>query len=145
MILLFLRFLDFLFRINFKYSFFIFSIGLSLFFSCATQQAPQGGDRDTIPPKLVRAVPDTFSINFNSQTIAITFDEYFSVKNLSEQLVVSPPLSSTPEVKIKKKTMLIQINDTLKANTTYTFNFGNSISDANESNEAENFQYVFYN
>jgi hypothetical protein len=121
---------------------FIFLVPLFLF-SCATQEAPQGGDRDTIPPKLVRAVPDTFSTNFNSKGIAITFDEYFSVNNLSEQLVVSPPLTSTPEVKIKNKTMLIQVSDTLKPNTTYTFNFGNSIVDVNESNTLENFQYVF--
>ena len=126
---------------NKTYLFFLIP-GASLFFSCATQQAPQGGAKDTIPPALVRAVPDTFSTNFNSKNIAITFDEYFSVKNLSEQLVVSPPLSSTPEVKIKNKTMFIQIDDTLKKNTTYTFNFGTAISDANEDNKLENFQYV---
>lgn len=121
---------------------FLFPVSL-MFFSCATQQAPGGGARDTIPPKLVHAYPDTFSTNFNSKTIAITFDEYFAVKNLSEQLVVSPPLSSTPEVKIKNKTMFIQIDDTLKKNKTYTFNFGTAISDANENNALENFQYVF--
>lgn len=122
---------------------FLFIAISSMFFSCATQQAPGGGPKDTIAPKLVRALPDTFSTNFHSNTIEITFDEYFQVKNLNEQLVVSPPLSSTPEIKIKNKTMLIHFEDTLKKNKTYTFNFGTAISDGNENNAFENFQYVF--
>ena len=122
----------------------IFYLPVALMFvSCATQQQPQGGARDTIPPKLIRAIPDTFSTNFRSKNISITFDEYFSLKNMNEQLIVSPPLSSVPDIKVKNKTLLIQINDTLKDNTTYTFNFGNAITDANEGNALENFQYVF--
>ena len=143
MILILLRISDFYFRIYFKYFFLLFTPLALMFFSCATQQSPQGGPKDTIPPKLVRAVPDTFSTRFNSKNIAITFNEYFSVKNLNEQLVISPPLSTAPEIKIKNKTMLIQVNDTLKKNKTYTFNFGTAIIDANENNVLENFQYVF--
>ncbi|MBK5286380.1 MAG: Ig-like domain-containing protein, partial [Bacteroidia bacterium] len=114
-----------------------------MFFSCATQQAPGGGPKDTIPPKVVHAVPEGYSTNFNSTNIAITFDEYFQVKNLNEQLVVSPPLSSMPEIKIKSKTLFIHFEDTLKESKTYTFNFGNAISDATENIALDNFQYVF--
>lgn len=121
---------------------FLFPVSF-LFFSCATQQAPGGGPKDTIPPRVIHAVPEQFSTNFSSNNIAITFDEYFQVKNPNEQLVVSPPLSFAPEIKIKNKTMFIHLDDTLKKNKTYTFNFGTAISDATENNVLENFQYVF--
>ena len=41
------------------------------------------------------------------------------------------------------KFISIKILDTLDANTTYSFNFGNSIVDNNEENELGNFKYVF--
>ena len=39
--------------------------------------------------------------------------------------------------------MLIQWQDTLQANTTYNFNFGNSIVDNNESNPLRYFNFAF--
>jgi len=41
------------------------------------------------------------------------------------------------------KTITIKITDTLDANTTYAFNFGNSIVDNNESNPYPYYRYVF--
>ncbi len=46
------------------------------------------------------------------------------------------PLSTSKSLKIK-------ILDTLKPNTTYSFNFGNSIEDNNEGNKFDYFKYVF--
>jgi hypothetical protein len=114
-----------------------------MFFSCATQVAPTGGAKDTIPPAVVRQVPDSFSTHFNSKNIAITFDEYIHLENLNEQLVISPPLAAMPDIKVKNKTLLIHLDDTLKENKTYTFNFGSAIKDIAENNALENFQYVF--
>src|SRR5258706_1729899 len=114
-----------------------------MFFSCATQVAPTGGAKDTIPPAVVRQVPDSFSTHFHSKDIAITFDEYIQLDKLNEQLVISPPLSEMPDIKVKNKTLLIHFDDTLKQNKTYTFNFGSAIKDIAENNALENFQYVF--
>ena len=41
------------------------------------------------------------------------------------------------------KVLKIKILDTLKDNTTYSFNFGNSILDNNEGNLFPNYKYVF--
>ncbi len=49
---------------------------------------------------------------------------------------VISPLSTSKSLKIK-------ILDTLKPNTTYSFNFGNSIVDNNEENKFDYFKYVF--
>ena len=39
-------------------------------------------------------------------------------------------------------TLTIKINDTLQPNTTYNFNFGQSIEDNNEGNPFNQFKYV---
>src|SRR6185436_17546709 len=81
--------------------------------------------------------------NFKAPAVIIDFDEYIALKELSAQLVISPPLKYPVKSKIKKKSLLIQFEDTLQLNTTYTMNFGNSITDLHEGNMLENFQYVF--
>ncbi len=123
---------------------YLFPVVLLLFFvSCANQVAPQGGEKDVKPPKVVKYDPENFSTGFNSKKIQITFDEYIQLKDLSSQLIVSPPLAKQPETKIRQKTLTVELTDTLHPNTTYTMNFGNAISDSNEGNPVEDFQYVF--
>ena len=48
-----------------------------------------------------------------------------------------------PIYKVKRKTLLITLPDSLEENTTYSINFGNAIGDFNEGNELKNFSYVF--
>lgn len=111
--------------------------------ACAIQVAPTGGDKDVLPPSVKKSVPENFSPGFNGRDISITFDEYIVLKDLNAQLIVSPPLKHQPDIKVKKKTLFIHLEDTLLKNTTYTMNFGNAITDMHESNPVENFQYVF--
>src|SRR4051794_21739118 len=81
--------------------------------SCAIQVAPQGGDKDVKPPKVTKTTPPNFSTNFHSDKIEITFDEYIALKDLNSQLIISPPLVRIPETKIKQKSLLIHLSDTL--------------------------------
>jgi len=118
-------------------------VAFALLAACANQVAPLGGEKDTKPPKVLHTQPENFSTDFHSKKIEITFDEYVQLKDLSSQLIVSPPLKKIPEIKIKKKSLVIEIDDTLRTNTTYTMNFGNAILDNNEGNPLENYQYVF--
>ena len=75
--------------------------------------------------------------------IQITFDEYIVLDNVNQELIVSPPMVELPEVKLRKKTLIIEFEEELKENTTYTFNFGNAIKDLHEGNKLQNFEYVF--
>ncbi len=111
--------------------------------SCAIQVPPGGGLKDVLPPKLLSTEPQNYSTNFRGKDIRFDFDEYIYTPDLSEQLIVSPLLKYTPETKVKKKSLLIHLQDTLLENTTYTMNFGKGISDNNEGNKLENFQFVF--
>ncbi len=117
----------------------------ALIFSCAQIVAPGGGAKDTTPPKVVKYIPDSAKLNFNSKNISIDFNEYITLKDLNNQLIVSPPLDKQPDIKVKNKTLLIDFDkdEKLKPNTTYCMSFGNAVQDINENNPIENFSYIF--
>lgn len=128
---------------NTELRYFLWIVLLVLVSACAQISSPTGGKSDNKPPKIKLANPANESVNFTAKKVEIEFDEYIQLNGLSEQLIISPPLKKTPEFKIKNKSIVFDIKDTLKPNTTYTFNFGNTIGDITESNKVENFQYVF--
>ena len=132
----------FMFRTNI-YRFLIFLAWMVFAWSCAQQGSPTGGPRDETPPAAVESVPPNYSTQFTAKKIMITFDEFIVLENVNQELIVSPPMEEKPEVKLKKKTLVIQFEETLKENTTYTFNFGNAIKDLHEGNILVNFEYVF--
>ncbi|MFT4756635.1 MAG: hypothetical protein ACI91R_001282 [Vicingaceae bacterium] len=118
-------------------------IGALSLSSCAQVVAPTGGEKDTTAPEVLEINPRNETLNFNSKEIEIEFDEYVVLKNLKNQLLVSPPLKYSLQGRTKGKKLIFEIKDTLKANTTYVLNFGNAIVDLNEGNPIPNFQYVF--
>lgn len=112
-------------------------------YRCAKVGTISGGPKDTTPPKMVGSTPILYANNFKGQRIRIDFDEYIVLKDLDKEFNVSPPMRKQPKVWVKDKSVIIQYNDTLHDNTTYTFSFGNSIVDNNEGNVLENFEFVF--
>ena len=127
----------------------LFLIVLVLSFSqCAKKGRPSGGPKDEDAPLFVTADPPYESINFNKDEINIYFDEYIKLKDINKQLIISPPLNPNNPSLISpqgspSKYINIKILDTLLANSTYIFDFGNSVQDNNESNTLERFKYVF--
>ena len=116
------------------------------FFNCANRGTASGGIKDIIPPIIIKEEPQNFSINFSSDEIKIYFNEYIKLKNLQKQLIISPPMDPQPEITpmgSASKIITIKIYDTLQPNSTYAFNFGNSIEDNNEGNTFPFYRYVF--
>lgn len=123
-----------------------FYLGLSVMLviaGCAQQGSPSGGPKDEKPPAVLSAEPANYSKHFSASRISIDFDEYIVLDNVNQELVVSPPLEEKPVVKLKGKTLIIDIPGELHENTTYTFNFGNAIKDLHEGNKLQNYEYVF--
>lgn len=110
---------------------------------CANIVPPQGGPRDSLPPVLVKAVPEDESKNVNTRRITFTFDEYIDVQNIFGNLIVSPIPKSNPDVTGKLTNVTVRLRDTLEPNTTYSLNFGDAIKDVNEGNVLKNFTYTF--
>ncbi len=115
------------------------------FIECAKRGTPTGGKKDSIPPIIVKSTPENFSTNFKENEIRIYFDEYIKLKNINTELIISPPLKYPPIITplSTSKYIKIKLLDTLKENTTYSFNFGKSIVDNNEENVFNYFKYIF--
>lgn len=127
---------------NFRYISFLL---VFLMLSCAKRGSITGGLKDTLAPVLKYSSPKNMSTNFEGDEIILGFDEYVKLKNLNKQLIISPPMKHEPLIlpTTASKVITIKIKDTLQPNTTYSFNFGQSIADNNEGNAINQFKYIF--
>jgi hypothetical protein len=128
----------FLFMLFISCGFFSIFIG-----GCAQIGAPTGGVRDTLPPVLVRAEPMMNATSVNNQQLQLQFDEYIELQDVSKQVLVSPFPKENPSIQYNLKNVRIRLKDSLKPETTYIIDFGNSIRDINEANSLMGFKYVF--
>lgn len=123
----------------------IFLIGLLLALhtttGCANIIPPQGGPRDSLPPVLVSASPADSTVNFRGNRIVLNFNEFVDLQEVQGNLLFTPIFENTPIVEARLRTLTIRLRDSLEANTTYTFDFGNALRDINEGNIARNFSY----
>ena len=110
---------------------------------CANAVAPTGGPKDTTPPVVVEAVPKNQSTNFIGKKIEITFDEFITLDNANQNVMISPPMSEKPDIKLKNKTVIVRFKEDLVPNTTYTINFGSTIKDLHEGNPFNDYVYSF--
>lgn len=144
-IVVILYFLYFLKMIKLKYIVSLLVVA-TFFTNCAKRGTITGGPKDTIAPKIIGSIPANFSTQFKGNEIKITFDELIKVKDVTKQLIISPPLKKQPIIvpqSSASKFISIKLLDTLQENTTYSFNFGQSITDNNENNPYSQFKYVF--
>jgi uncharacterized protein (DUF2141 family) len=107
-----------------------------------------GGPKDTLAPKFLSSNIDTTRINVKRDIheLRLDFDEYITLKDINKNLIISPPIKNIKRIlpsNIANKFVMIQWTDTLQANTTYNFNFGNSIADNNEANILRYFNFAF--
>lgn len=111
--------------------------------SCARMGNPDGGWFDETPPKVVSASPEDKGTNVRTKRIFINFDEFVTISNPTQNVVISPPQIEAPEIKGQGKRISVELVDSLKPNTTYTIDFSNAISDNNEGNPLGNYTYSF--
>lgn len=116
------------------------------FYECARKGTPTGGPKDETPPVLLKSEPENMTVNFEAKKIRLYFDELVKLKDIQDQLIISPPLKYPPVLSPQggaNKFVEITIKDTLLENTTYTLNFGQAIVDNNEENPNPFLTYVF--
>ena len=108
---------------------------MACFIGCANRGiGPQGGPVDTIAPVMLKSVPENGALNFHGRQLEVTYNEYLQLDNVSQNLLMSPPQKRAPEVKVRGKRVHVEFIDTLRENTTYTLDFGNSVCDFTERN-----------
>lgn len=123
-------------------------LGLMIIFlwQCASKATPPGGPKDETPPQVVleKSTPNK-QVNFEERTITITLDEWVELDDAQNQVLVSPPLQTRPDIRIKKRSVVFTFDEDeeLRENATYSINFGESIRDITERNVLKNFTFVF--
>ncbi len=126
---------------------FLFLLSISFgFISCATITPPVGGPKDETPPRLIpESATPNFQTNFKKQRIELAFDEWVTLEDVFNQVVISPPLQYRPTITLKGKTVRFDFDsrEVLRENATYTINFGEAVKDLTEKNPANNLRFVF--
>ncbi len=116
---------------------------LTLVAACARMGNPDGGWYDETPPRVVGASPAEKATGVKTRKLHIRFNEFIKIENATENVVVSPPQLESPDIKAGGKSIDIELKDSLKANTTYTVDFSDAITDNNEGNPLGNYTYSF--
>ncbi|HET8858463.1 Ig-like domain-containing domain [Marivirga sp.] len=118
-------------------------IVILIIYSCATVQAPTGGERDEKAPILYESNPEDQSTNFNKQELTLYFNEWMKLDQIQKELIITPRVEIEYEATLKKQELLIELKEPLKDSTTYTFNFRKALSDITEGNLWENPKIAF--
>lgn len=116
---------------------------IAILYSCASVGRIEGGPLDETPPRFLGSTPAPGELHIQKKKFVIEFDEFIKLDKPNEKIVISPPQVQQPEIKGSGKKVVITLQDTLKANTTYTVDFGDAIQDNNEGNALENFSFSF--
>lgn len=129
-------------------NFFLFLFFSVLLTSCARVGSPVGGKKDSLAPVMLGSNIDTPRINVSRtiKELRIDFNEYIKLDNVNKNLIISPQIKKVKKIlpsSLANKYILIQWQDTLQENTTYSFNFGNAIKDNNENNTLPYFTFAF--
>ncbi|MBN1337971.1 MAG: Ig-like domain-containing protein [Bacteroidales bacterium] len=123
---------------------FLFAVFCStLLHFCANPVSPAGGPKDVAPPVLTGSDPVPGSVNFSAKTLRLDFDEFIELKNIQEEVILSPPTGELPEIKLRGKSVIVEFNDDLLENTTYNIFFGDAITDITEGNPLTSFHFSF--
>jgi len=121
----------------------ILGLGIS---ACARIEGLTGGPKDTEPPQVIwEKSSSNLQTSFNPREIRLSFSEYIALNNIQQNLVITPTLQHNPKFRLKGKTLTIQLdeNEVLRDNTTYVFQFGESVRDITERNPAKNLKFIF--
>ena len=123
----------------------LITVILLIIVSCANRGTPSGGDIDETAPSIIKSTPENYTLNFKTKEIRVYFDEYIKFKDLQKYLIISPPIDPIPEITplgTASKFLEIKFQDSLQSNSTYVFNFGESIVDNNAGNVYSNYKYI---
>lgn len=112
-------------------------------YSCANVMAPTGGPEDETPPEVIRMEPANNSANFAGNEVRVFFNEFVELTNINQKLLVSPPMETQPDVRIRGRSIIVSWGETLRDSTTYNFFLGDAVADITERNAIPNFQIVF--
>ncbi|MEI6275026.1 MAG: Ig-like domain-containing protein [Prolixibacteraceae bacterium] len=118
-------------------------VPMVLIYSCANMGMPRGGPKDKNPPAIVKSIPEFNQLNYKDNKVRITFNEFVIAEDMNEKFIISPPTTKKPKFTSKGKTFVVDLNEKLQPNTTYSLDFKDGIVDNNEKNKYKNLRMAF--
>lgn len=121
-----------------NYFYFCFLLMISIVLTnCAQELNPTGGERDKIPPKVVKTNPENETVNYTGQVLKFTFDEPIQKPDIKKDIFISP-FVNRPKVTVSDngKRMTLNLQEDLRSQTTYVITL-NGIKDLRERNQIE--------
>ncbi len=118
-------------------------VAVLLVAACASIGSPDGGPYDESPPVFLGSTPEPFALGVKDKRVTLEFDEFIKIEKAAEKVVISPPQITPPVIRANGKKIVVQLDDSLKVNTTYSIDFSDAIVDYNEGNPLGNFAFLF--
>jgi hypothetical protein len=103
----------------------------SILAGCAGQVPPEGGPKDTVPPAIIRTIPDSNAIRVHPAAVTLELSKYVDRRSLEESVFISPYLGEL-HYDWSGKEVTITFKGTLREHTTYVVNIGTDVADIHE-------------
>lgn len=118
-------------------------ISIIFLVGCAEVGVLTGGDEDIFAPQPIseKVNPENGSHPIYPSEITIPFDEFFKLSKPTETIFLIPN-DTDVKAKIQKKTLVLNLGDSLKENTTYVIYMNRAVQDITEGNDSI-MKYVF--
>jgi hypothetical protein len=100
---------------------------------CAGQVPPGGGPVDSVPPTIIRTVPDSNAVHVEDNSIELEFSEYVDRRTVEESIFISPYVGDL-EFDWGSTDVRVNFSEKLKKNTTYVVNIGTDVLDIRARN-----------
>ena len=100
---------------------------------CAGQIPPGGGPPDTVPPTIIRTVPDSNAVRVQTISIELEFSEYVDRRSVEESIFISPYVGEL-EFDWSGTSVKVSFSESLRKNTTYVVNIGTDVVDIRAGN-----------
>lgn len=118
-------------------------LAAGVLWNCAAIGTPDGGPYDETPPRITGSSPKMEETGVKGRKVSIEFNEFIKLENASEKVVVSPPQTEQPEIKVLGKKIQVELFDSLRPGTTYSIDFADGIKDNNEGNPLGDYCFRF--
>lgn len=126
-------------RLFYRYFLYLFLF----FLGCASIQSPEGGKKDSIPPRILSIQPPNQTVNFSGSQIIITFSEPIKVVTSDKTIHLMPEVKGETKLKIQNRKLILEFLEPLPKNVTYKISFG-EVKDLTEGNVMDSvFNYAF--
>lgn len=111
--------------------------------SCAGQALPPGGPPDTVPPFILRTVPDTNAVRVTEEEIVLEFSEYVERRSVEESIFISPYVGKLT-TDWSGREVTLRFAEPLRERTTYVVSVGTDVVDLRGKNRmASGFTLAF--